>query len=126
MFAKLFGGATGFKELIGTWFDPAQNKVLKMADSLNYIGKALSLLGNADASTSMGAIEAHGKAIIGVGRQIVEAYLLPDEAALVDAYVARLNAEQPLEAGRWSRESVLESWLEMAIQKRAKAVREKK
>jgi hypothetical protein len=28
LFAKVFGGATGFQNLLGTWFDPEQDKVL--------------------------------------------------------------------------------------------------
>jgi hypothetical protein len=29
LFARLFGGATGFTQLIGTWFDPSSKKIHK-------------------------------------------------------------------------------------------------
>lgn len=41
-----------------------------LVDVLSDVARALVLLGNADASTSMGAIEAHGKAILEASENI--------------------------------------------------------
>lgn len=48
----------------------ANGEPANAVDALSQIADALRLLGNADAATRMGALEAHGKAILDAGEMI--------------------------------------------------------
>ncbi len=43
---------------------------INITDAVSDVGRALRLLGNADASTPMGALEAHGKAMLEASENI--------------------------------------------------------
>lgn len=52
-----------------------------VVDALDHIARALRLLGNADAATPMGALEAHGKAVLEASEKIATG--LHDVAAAI-------------------------------------------